>query len=79
MPRVYGRVYDTNTGKGIPYVAVSINGRTTVTDLNGNFSIEVPQGTYTLSVRTAMYSPFSTKIDVSTDLRIDIPLAKAIL
>ena len=79
MPRVYGRVYDSDTGKGIPYVAVSVAGRTTVTDLNGNFSIEVPQGTYTLTVRTAMYSPFSTVIVVSTDLRMDIPLAKAIL
>jgi len=79
MPRVYGRVYDRDTGKGIPYVVVNINGRITSTDANGYFSIEVPQGTYTLTVRTAMYSPFSTVVVVSTDLRMDIPLAKAIL
>jgi len=79
MPRVYGRVYDRDTGKGIPYVVVNINGKITSTDANGYFSIEVPQGTYTLTVRTAMYSPFSTVIVVSTDLRMDIPLAKAIL
>jgi hypothetical protein len=79
MPRVYGIVYDRDTGKGIPYVSVIINGRTTVTDLNGYYSIEVPQGKHTLLVRTAMYSPYTKEIVVSTDLRIDIPLAKAIL
>ena len=79
MPRIYGRVYDADTGRGIPYVVINVNGRIGSTDGNGYFSIEVPQGTYTLEVRTPMYSPFSTVVVVSADLRLDIPLRRATL
>ena len=79
MPRIYGRVYDADSGRGVPYVVINVDGRITSTDGNGYFSIEVPQGTYNLEVRTAMYSPFSTVVVVTTDLRMDIPIRKAIL
>jgi len=79
MPRIYGRVYDADSGRGIPYVVINVSGRITSTDGSGYFSIEVPQGTYTLEARTPMYSPFSTVVTVVADLRMDIPLRKAIL
>jgi hypothetical protein len=79
MPRIYGRVYDADSGRGIPYVVINVNGKIGSTDGNGYFSIEVPPGTYNMDVRTPMYSPFSTVIVVTADLRMDIPLRKAIL
>ena len=79
MPRIYGRVYDADSGRGIPYVVINVNGKIASTDGGGYFSIEVPPGTYTLEVRTAMYSPFTTVVVVSADLKMDIPLRRATL
>jgi len=79
MPLIEGYVRDRNTGKGIPYAVVKLNGYTTATDATGYFSIVVPAGIYTLSIRHAMYRPFSETIKIETNISRDFYLERMIL
>jgi len=52
-----GKVFDFNTGKPIPEALIAIQGTTksTLADKNGNFQIELPEGSYGISILKEEY------------------------
>ena len=79
MPIVSGKVVDAETGRPIPYAIVELDTNVTYTDVNGNFSINVNPGEYTLRVRHAMYRPYTTRITVTGPVSLRIQLVRAII
>ncbi|MBS4014651.1 MAG: TonB-dependent receptor [Bacteroidetes bacterium] len=68
----------TNSGKGVPYVAVYLNGTNngSITDADGNFSIDVPANAeVVLSVKGLGYKSVYKKVnpdDFNSNIQIDI-------
>lgn len=62
-----GKVTDSKTGISLPGVTISIAGTTsgTVTDFEGNYSLELPKGETTLEVRCIGYKTLLNKIIVN--------------
>lgn len=56
---IVGRVLDADTGEGMIEAQVSVVGsnKKTLTDLDGNFSLALPPGTYTLRSFYELYEP----------------------
>jgi hypothetical protein len=77
MPKVSVRVIDSATGRGIPYVFVSLDGVGGSTDANGQVALDVPPGNYTLSARAASYSPYTARMGITGDISLTIPLSRA--
>ena len=71
--RVYGTITD-NDGP-LPGATVSVKGTTlgTTTDLNGNYSLELDPGTYTLRVGYVGYNEASKTVEVGSgeDVQVD--------
>ncbi len=65
-------------GLGIPFITVKLTGApplqnyTDSTDAQGKFSFDVPQGTYTLQIRSPVHQPYTK--NVSRDEVINITL-----
>ncbi|MEM3905632.1 MAG: carboxypeptidase regulatory-like domain-containing protein [Thermofilum sp.] len=76
--RISGRIVDADTKRPIPGIGVMVGDKPAVTGDNGEFSVEVTPGTYTIKIRNPMYRPFTKTITVATDVFIEIPLFKAI-
>ena len=60
---IKGTVVDSKTNEPLPFVTVTIadsNGTTTVTrsDFDGNFSVSVPRGDYSLTINTLGYAKY---------------------
>lgn len=76
--RIQGRITDKETGKGLPWVNIAIDGTRlgTASDENGNFVLEkIPVGTYRLAVTMLGYRPeiirqVQVKINAPTNLEI---------
>jgi TonB-dependent receptor len=54
--RVTGMVIDGENGQPVIGVSVCINNKGTITDIDGSFSLSLPQGSYTAMVRAVGYS-----------------------
>jgi iron complex outermembrane recepter protein len=71
---VSGRVIDADIKEPIVGASVTVENSTkkTITDLNGNFKIELPQGRYTLSIKFDGYESqqISVRILASTDEKL---------
>jgi len=61
---ITGKVTDSSTGNPISGAAVSVNGYSTTTDSNGNYSFSVLEGTYTVTASASGYKS-QTKEDIS--------------
>lgn len=70
---VKGKVTDNATGEALPGVSVKVKGSTTgtVTDLNGNFTIEAPAGS-TLVFSYIGYNPIEAVVGGRTTLNIKL-------
>ncbi len=67
---VYGRVIDADDGTPVVNAMVTLNGIQTVTDANGNFTLNnVQQGTYTLNVSKNGYDQNSTVFNIGPEQR----------
>lgn len=78
MPKVYGLVRDAETGRPLPGVGVMVGSFPAVSGPDGRYQVEVPAGTYTVTVKNPMYRPFQTLIHVARDTPVDIDLYKAV-
>ena len=77
MTVLEGNIVDAATKAGLPYVVVSLDDKyITATDHTGHFRIDVPDGEYTIKIRTALYRPYTGKVVVPTS-PIFIELHKA--
>ena len=74
---ISGNVTDSESGEGIPGVTVSLNGfsdAVTITDFDGKYSLEVPEGGKSL---TFMYIGMTTKtVEINNQTVINIQLEK---
>lgn len=69
MPEVIGKVVDADTGRGIAFITVALDGKVTATNSQGVFSFIVPPGTYTLRIRSPFHQPITRTITVgNTDV-----------
>ena len=51
----------------LPYASVTINGEQVTTDLNGNFELIIPIGTYTLHVNQLFFESAEFPLDLSEE------------
>lgn len=63
--RVAGRILDEDTGEPVPGVTVQIGGRGITTDIDGLFSISLPQGDYEAEISSVGYGK-----KIVTDIRV---------
>ena len=77
IQEIKGRVYDAQTGKGIPYAAICLDGFSigTLSDDQGNYSLQLPADAGSVSVNYPGYPEFNTAIYSSN---LDIPLSNAV-
>ena len=65
MTSMNGTILDEISGEPIAGAEINIEGNKSIyTDINGNYSIEVPQGDYTLNISFISYK--DQKVNVST-------------
>jgi len=62
---VTGKVTDANTGLPIEGATVSINNYATTTDADGNYTLSVPAGTYTLTCAKTGYETYSETVTLA--------------
>jgi len=70
MPRFYGKTYDAEGNFPVAYVSIKLIGPPDFfvgSNHKGEFSIDVPAGTYKVSVRHTLYRPITETITISTD------------
>lgn len=73
MTLLQGRVYESTSGRPIEGVFVSLGGQYGgATDANGNFSIDAPIGSYTLTMTHRDFAPYSTMILLNYDMNMGI-------
>ncbi len=76
---VEGIVTDSATGDVLPFVNIAVSGTTvgTISDMNGEFCLNVPagMGDKELSFSSVGYSPITKRIPTSPDERMSIALA----
>lgn len=78
MPKIFGKVYDAETGRVIPFFAILVEtpeGRLvaqTLTNFMGRYEIEVPRGTYVIKFRSVFYEPVAVKRKIETDTEINV-------
>lgn len=64
---VRGRVTDKSTKETLPGVVLICADKNTITDINGNFSLQLPAGKYVLKASLVGYSNYSKTIEVKHD------------
>lgn len=72
MPTVRGKVVDYNTGRPVVGASVSVAGRTTRTNSNGEFIVSAPAGDYTITVSHRDYTPTPRMLNLTVDQTITI-------
>jgi hypothetical protein len=77
MPKLTLVVMDVATRKPIPGAVVTVGGIRLVTDSAGRATLELPQGSYPVTVRISGYSPFHAPIPLTRDLEFPIYLMRA--
>ncbi|MCC9041438.1 TonB-dependent receptor [Myroides sp. M-43] len=73
-PVLKGKVVDKKTSLIGATVAILELNKVDITDENGEFSFNLPTGTYTISISYLGYSSYSKKIDLANDQTITITL-----
>jgi TonB-linked SusC/RagA family outer membrane protein len=71
--KVSGRVLD-ETGQGLPGAGITVKGTTagTVTDVDGNFSLDVPEGRNTLVVQSIGYDTREVAVSDNVAVRMSV-------
>ena len=68
MARISGRLINTDTKTPVPFVLVQADGLSGSSDAGGRFYIDVQAGRiYMLMVRSPLYGPVTTSVNVSED------------
>lgn len=68
MPTISGRVVEEFTGAPVEGATVTAAGRSATTDANGNFTLNVPKGTTSISVEGRQIEPHSETLTVSGEV-----------
>ncbi len=68
MASLRGRVVEFYTGRGVAGAVVSMGGRTAITDANGYFTVEVPQGSWTLQVAHRDFQAYSSAMSLPQNI-----------
>lgn len=78
---VKGVVRDVLTNETIPFASIKIieNNKYTQSDINGNYSLKVPKGVYTIESEYFGYQKFSSTLTVNADVIFDIGLKTSIV
>ena len=73
---IVGTVTDGATGRPLIGATVVVKGKKlgTITDLEGEYRLQVPAGTHTLDFSYAGYSSGSSEVTVTKDMRLDISM-----
>ncbi len=73
---VKGHIIDKSNKETLPGVVVILADKNTVTDVNGNFLLQIPDGKHALKASLIGYSNFSKTIDIKANdtLTLAIPL-----
>jgi TonB dependent receptor/CarboxypepD_reg-like domain/TonB-dependent Receptor Plug Domain len=74
---ISGHVKDSKTGEAMIGATIMLNELPqtgTISNAYGFFSLTIPEGTYTVTVRFMGYTPFSRLISMNRNARIDIEL-----
>lgn len=76
-----GVVRDALTNETIPFASVKIveNNKFTQSDIDGNYFIQIPAGTYTIESEYFGYEKYSSQITVSGAMTLDIALKTSIV
>jgi len=70
---LYGRVTDKQTSEPIPGVVVSADGRTgTVTDLNGDYELNLQPGEHAITWRMTSYAEYRRSFQLSAGQRLQV-------
>jgi len=80
--RFYGRTFNADEGYEAKYVSIKLIGPPDYfvgSNDKGNFTIDVPPGNYTISVRNVLYRPVTENIGIFQDTYKDIPLQRAVV
>ncbi|MFL5731016.1 MAG: TonB-dependent receptor [Cytophagaceae bacterium] len=74
---IKGTLKDSLSGDAMAYASVLIkeNGKGTAADENGNFSLSMPAGIYTIEISYLGYKTISRKINLKNDITLDLPMS----
>jgi outer membrane receptor protein involved in Fe transport len=72
---VKGRVTDKSSKETLPGVVLILANKNAVTDVNGNFLLQIPAGKHTLKTSLIGYAGFSKTIDVKANDTITLAIA----
>lgn len=76
QPAVFkGRITDAQNGEGLPLASLVLGEFGTVTDLNGNFLLQVPAGSYRFTASYVGYATLSDSITLNAGATIEKHLA----
>ena len=73
-----GTITDSSTGETMIGATVSIkelSGTGTISNAYGYYSLTLPEGKYTVTIRFIGFQPFIQSIDFIEDIRIDVALS----
>lgn len=78
---ISGKVVDKTDNSPLPGAAIRVNGTpyATVTDVNGNFSINIPENTKVLDIAYLGYDPKEVKVKKGENLEVKMDLNSAAL
>lgn len=75
---IEGVITDSKTGEAMPFVNIAVSGHTigTISDLNGEFKLSVPDSFLDkdLSISSVGYAPYTCKISSVQGLRLEVKL-----
>jgi hypothetical protein len=77
MPKLTLVVMDVATRKPVPGAVGSVGGIRFVTDSAGRATLDLPQGSYPVTVRVPGYAPFHAPIPLTRDLQFPVYLMRA--
>jgi len=64
-----GRVVNTYTREEVPGATIRVNGYSTMTDERGYFSLDIPEGKYSVSVSKSGFEPATESLSLLTATR----------
>jgi len=70
------KVIDKTTKAPLPWVHVELDGMVQTTSADGVVHFDVPEGTYTLKVRTLEYQPYTGRVTVPGSVTVELIRAR---
>ena len=81
---VHGRVTDRSSGSSLPNATIAVAGGPTAglsvrTDMSGEYTLTLVNGTFTVNVIIAGYVPNTLFINLTGDMRADFQVTRTLL